>query len=345
MNGNKTVTLADIAVRAGVSSVTVSKALSGQKGVSEKVREQIRELAEEMGYSKPKRNPFGEDNSVTIGILVAGRFMKEEKSFYWSLIQHITRFSFEKNSFCILEAVETEDEKSLRLPGLVSGRKADGLIVIGNFRPEYEKEVIQKARMPVLFADARPADSGCDAVVTDNYTGAWIVTDYLLSLGCRRIAFVGTLLETSSIDERYFGYLRALIGKGIRFQDEWLIQDRDPEVGVIDPVHFIRLPDELPEAFFCNCDRTAKLLIEKLENAGLRVPEDILVAGFDNFLPGGGEEEAGITTYAVDMEGMAKKVVHMIRHKIQSSYSYGLVSVSGSFLERGSTQKRKMETK
>lgn len=334
----KTVKLADIAARAGVSTVSVSKALSGQKGVSEKVREQILLLAEEMGYIKPQRGLAGEDYSVTIGVLVAARFMKEGKSFYWSLIQHITRFAFEKSSFCILEAVEAEDEKSLRLPGLLSGRKADGLIVLGNFRPEYEREVIRQARIPVLFVDARPADPGCDAVVTDNYFGGRIMTEYLLSLGCRSIAFVGTTLVTSSIDERFFGYLRALMGKGIRFREEWLIPDRDPEIGVIDPVQYFALPEELPDAFFCNCDRTAQMLIEKLEQIGLRVPEDILVAGFDDFLPGGGEEEAGITTYAVDMEGIAQKAVHMIRHKIRSPYSYGFVSVSGSFLERASTR-------
>ena len=336
--GEKTVKLADIAQRAGVSTVSVSKALSGQKGVSERVREQILHLAEEMGYTKPQRTPSGEDYSVTIGVLVAERFMKEGKSFYWSLIQYITRFSFEKSSFCILEAVEAEDEKSLRLPGLLSARKADGLIVLGNFRPEYENEVIQKAAIPVLFVDARPADPGCDAVVTDNYFGGRIMTEYLVSQGCRTIAFVGTPLVTSSIDERFFGYLRALMGKGIKFRDEWLIQDRDPEIGEIDPVNYIALPAELPEAFFCNCDRAAQMLIEKLEKTGLRVPEDILVAGFDDFLPGGQQEEAGITTYAVDMEGMAKKAVHMIRHKIRSPYSYGLVSVSGSFLERRSTR-------
>ena len=336
---DKTVRLADIAERAGVSTVSVSKALSGQKGVSEKVREQILDLAEEMGYVKQQKSFSDEEYSVTIGVLVADRFMKEEKSFYWSLIQHIIRYSFEKNCFCILEAIETEDEKQMRLPGLVSGRKADGLIVLGNFLPEYEREVIRKAGMPVLFVDARPSDPGCDAVVTDNYFGARVVTEYLCSLGCRKIAFVGTLLVTSSIDERFFGYIRALLGNEIQFQEEWLIKDRDPEIGVIDPVHFIELPEKLPEAFFCNCDRTASMLIEKLGKAGLRVPEDVVVAGFDNFLPGGGEEEAGITTYAVDMEGIAKKAVHMIRHKIRSPYSYGFVSVSGRFVERGSSKK------
>lgn len=337
---DRMVTMSDIAARAGVSTVSVSKALSGQKGVSAEVREQIQALAEEMGYRHVHRKREGGQLSVTVGILVAERFMREGKSFYWSVIQELTRVVLERKSFCVLEAVTAEDEERVQLPGLFTGEKADGFIVLGAFRPEYEKSLIREAKRPVLFVDTRPADPSCDAVVSDNYAGGRIMTDYLFSLGFRRIAFVGTLLSTSSIDERFFGYCRSLIGHGERVADEWVIPDRDLKDGIIDPERFIRLPERMPEAFFCNCDRVAEMLIEKLQRAGYRVPDDISVAGYDNFLPGGNVEEAGITTYALDIREIARKTFHMIRHKIASPYSYGLVSVSGTFLERGSARKR-----
>lgn len=330
------VTLAEIASRAGVSVVSVSKALSGKKGVSDEMRKYILELAQEMGYKKSIVTSEEKKDVDRIGILVADRFMREEGSFYWSMIQKITREAMEKNCFCVLEAVGASDEKEGIYPGLISGGRADGLIVLGAFSAVYEKMLTEHAGIPILFVDTRPSVQGWDAIMSDNYTGGRTMTDYLLSRGCRNIAFVGTLLMTSSIDERFFGYVRSLMGKGQRPREEWLIPDRDPVNGVIDPERYIQLPKEMPDAFFCNCDWTASLLIEKLKKAGYRVPEDIKVVGYDNFLPYGDEEEAGITTYALDSVGMAERAVHMIRHKIRYPYSYGLVSVSGSLIKRTS---------
>ena len=322
--------------RAGVSIVSVSKALAGKKGVSDEMRERILDLAQEMGYKKNAASPKGKKNPIRIGVIVADRFMREERSFYWSMIQEITREAMGKDCFCVLEVVEARDEQELESPGLITGGRADGLIVLGAFDAAYEKALAERARIPLLFVDARPSVEGCDAVMSDNYTGGRTMTDYLFSQGCRKIAFVGTLLMTSSIDERFFGYARSLMGNGLRPRESWMIPDRDPVSGVIDPERFIQLPGEMPDGFFCNCDRTACFLIDKLRKAGYRVPEDIKVAGYDNFLPDTDVEEAGITTYALDHEEMAAKAVHMIRHKILSPYSYGMVSVSGSFLKRTS---------
>lgn len=330
------VTLADIAKRAGVSVVSVSKALSGKKGVSAEMRHQILSIAQEMGYRKSAVSAEGKAESARIGILVADRYMREERSFYWSMIQEITRKAMEKGCFCVLEAVGAGDEKEGISPGLIIGGRADGLIVLGAFSSVYEKNLAEHAGIPLVFVDTRPSVEGFDAVMSDNYTGGRTMTDYLFSQGCRNIAYVGTLLMTPSIDERFFGYARSLMGHGLKPKENWIIPDRDPADGVIDPERFIQLPDEMPDAFFCNCDRTANILKEKLENAGYRVPEDIKVAGYDNFLPDTDEEEAGITTYALDCPGMAARAVHMIRHKIRSPYSYGLVSVSGAFLKRTS---------
>lgn len=273
---------------------------------------------------------------MRIGILVSAKFMKNNRSFYWSLIQEITVLALKKKSFCILEAVDREAEEEGHSPNILSGDRADGLLVIGTFRAFYEQLIVKNADIPVIFVDSRPTVAGYDAVMNDNFAGGTAMTDYLFSQGCSRIAFVGTPLMTSGIDERFFGYMRSLLGHGKGPGEAWVIPDRDPANGEIDAERFIQLPDELPDAFFCNCDVTAQILIEKLRAAGHRVPEDVLVAGFDDYLDEGDEEGAGITTYAVDRKGMAEKAVHMILHKIESPYSYGLVSVRGSMRKRRS---------
>ena len=90
----KAVRLADIGKKLNVSTVTVSKALSGQKGVSEELRAKIIQLADEMGYQKSEsRKNTNEGKSFTLGIIVADRYVSENQSFYWKLYQEIGRRS------------------------------------------------------------------------------------------------------------------------------------------------------------------------------------------------------------------------------------------------------------
>ena len=84
----KAVKLADIAERVGVSTVTVSKALSGQKGVSEEVREKIHSIAEELGYQQPSAARKSQNHkNFNIGILISERFLVKYESFYWQMYQ------------------------------------------------------------------------------------------------------------------------------------------------------------------------------------------------------------------------------------------------------------------
>ena len=86
----KSVRLSDIGARLNVSTVTVSKALSGQKGVSEEMRAKIVSLADEMGYVRTTSSEKNEErSSYTIGVVVAERFLNESQSFYWKLYQEI----------------------------------------------------------------------------------------------------------------------------------------------------------------------------------------------------------------------------------------------------------------
>ena len=113
----KAVKLADIAERVGVSTVTVSKALSGQKGVSEEVREKIRSIAEELGYQQPSAARKSQNQkSYNIGILISERFLDKYESFYWQMYQAVATRATAKECFTMLEVIGmSEEEVSLIL--------------------------------------------------------------------------------------------------------------------------------------------------------------------------------------------------------------------------------------
>ena len=105
------------------------------------------------------------------------------------------------------------------------------------------------------------------------------MTEHLISTGRRNIGFVGSVLSTSSIMDRYLGYVKAMLRAGLPIRDDWRLEDRDDQ-GKFMP---FSLPHEMPDAFVCNCDAVAYNLVETLKRNGYRVPQDVAVTGYDDY--------------------------------------------------------------
>ena len=312
----KTVRLIDIGKKLNVSAVTVSKALSGQKGVSEEMREKIICLADEMGYKRNRiQSEEIKEESFTIGVIVADRYLGENQSFYWKLYQEISKWAISRNCFPMLEVISREVEKRRELPRVIIEKKADGLIVMGEFKHGYAEFLAENIPVPTVSLDTTGRGKVTDCVVSNNLMGGYEMTNYLFDMGHSRIGFVGTRLSTTSID------------------------DRDRETGFVDVENKFELPQEMPTAFFCNCDGTASLLVRKLKQKGYSVPDDISVVGFDNYIS---DQFAGVglTTYEINTREMARRTVHIILHKLKNdNYSTGIFMLPGKFVERDSVRR------
>lgn len=331
----KTVRLADIANKIGVSTVTVSKALADKEGVGEELRKKIKKLAMEMGYrQKTPSNVKSGSKTGNIGIVIPARFVDQKYSFYWDMYERVVNWLTYFGYYGILEILKCEDEEALALPRIVNDNKVDGLIIMGQVHPEYMQLIYEEKHVPVIFLDAYNSYFGCDAVISDGYYGMYMVTNYLIEKGHQDIAFVGTISATSSISDRYFGYCRAMLERGIEVTKDMVIPDRDLETGIVK----VALPKKLPTAFACNCDMTAYQLINVLKEEGYRVPEDISVVGFDNYILSE-ISNPKITTYEVDMDGMAKASAERLIKKINNkSYNPGLKITVGKIIVKESVR-------
>ena len=148
---------------------------------------------------------------------------------------------------------------------------------------------------------------------------------------------MGNVDVTSSIADRFWGYRRALRENHIKFEEQWEIQDRDESGKTLEVI--LDSPNGM-DAFVCNCDYTAYALIQDLTDAGYSVPEDVSVVGFDNYLPVGMDHK--ITTYAVDMEYMAKLCVRSLIRKIKhKKYVSGIQIVTGQVIHKQTVRTRK----
>lgn len=326
----KQITLVDIANVCGTSKVTVSKALAGKNGVSDELRKRIFEVAEEMGYVPVKSAMVTE----TIGVLIPERFINPNGSFYWALYNSLVQRLKAENISCIQENLTAEEEKNLTMPKFITGKKINALISLGQLNSAYIEKLSKEAEHIVLL-DYYTPDIDADCIVTNGFMGGYKLTTYLISKGHREIGFVGTRLATSSIFDRYMGYMKAMLEHNLPINDSWIIDDRSVNNELYEKITF---PDVLPTAFVCNCDETAFKVIRDLKARAVSVPDDISIVGYDNYLISE-ISDPPITTINVDSGEMAELAVSTLLERIRNPKHPSRMQVlSGKLVIKGSVK-------
>lgn len=332
----KTVRLADIAERMQVSVVTVSNALTGQKGVSEELRTRIRQVAAEMGYQPRSAPETTAKRVLNVGVVISEKYLGDYPSYYWKIYQELSLTAGIHNCVILFEVLRHERERLLELPLFAMEQQIHGMIVIGEIGSAYLKRLKEQAEFPVVLVDFTKKGVMMPSIMADNYYGMYKMVSYLIDRGHQDIAYVGTLLVSNSITDRYFGYRKALLEHGIEAREGWVLDDRTME----GQVERIRLPEPMPTAFACNSDLTASVLIRQLEELGYRIPEDISVVGFDNYLYEG-LCDVRITSYEVDTREMVRCAIKMIVSMAEKGAApTDMRLISGKIVEKDSVKRR-----
>ena len=329
----KTVTMKDIAMKLGVSTVTVSKALTDKEGVGDELRATIKEMAKQMGYRYTigaKAQKTGK--SYNIGIILESHYVDfQNDAFYMKMYQNIIKILAKSNYSGIMELITQEMMKEAIMPNILVENKVDGIIVLGQIKSEYLK-MVRDSEIPIVYLDFYDRQMEVDSIITDSVYGTYMLTNYIVSNGHSKIAFVGSIHATASILDRFLGYYRSLLVNNIPFREDYVISDRGDDGLFIE----LDLPEDMPTAFVCNCDELAYILMEKLKAKGYRIPEDISVVGFDNYTFAG-YSSPRLTTVEVNVEAMAQTAVEtLIKRILGEKYIQGRRVISGNLIIRDS---------
>lgn len=336
MAQKKKVRLSDIATKLNISTVTVSKALADKDGVGDDLRQQIKEIAESMGYqTRISEAKYKLSATGNIGILIPSRFFSPNVSYYWHIFNILSTELLSRGYYSIMELLQAEDEQSLSLPRMLKDKKVDGLIILGQTSDSY-LEAINKVYQNFILFDFYSEKLPFDSVSNDNYFCSYMLTDYVISQGHKNIRFVGNFGATTSISDRFMGFQKSMLENHLNCSVNDIINDRDEKGNQIK----FQLPSSknMPSAFICNCDETAANLITALEEKGYKIPDDISVTGFDNYLPQK-KTSVGLTTIYIRPEDLTKTAADLIINKITGQpYTKGRHLVSGSLVKRDSVK-------
>jgi LacI family transcriptional regulator len=325
------VKMSDIAKKLKISTVTVSKALTGKEGVSDKLREQIRRQAEKMNYvynSLPHSMLKG--RSSIIGILIGKKFMGES-SFYWVFFMELLNILRQQKYLGVLEIVTKEDENGPVMPAFLQEGKVDGVIVLGQLSDQYLTTFTSKVSNCV-FLDFYSEIGKCDCISSNNFLASYKLTKLLIDRGHRKIAYIGSTSATTSIMDRYLGFCKAMMESALPYNDA--IEDRD-KLGrsfsefKLEPGNFT--------AYVCNNDRLAGKVIHQLDRLNLKVPGDISVVGFDN-ADATITADVEVTSVEMNVHAMCESAVNsVIRHIEDETYKpHGMVFIEAKLVEKKS---------
>ncbi|MBP1559919.1 MAG: LacI family DNA-binding transcriptional regulator [Oscillospiraceae bacterium] len=329
----KRVTMRDIADKLGITAAAVSKAFTGNGSISDELRNKVINTANDMGYCYEANAHKKKSLSNNIGIIVAERYISDN-SFYFKFIRGISSSLQRHGNYAFFHTLSRYNEEKNILPDIFTTQRVDGIIILGQISDEYTKTVL-KTLIPVVFLDFYNELTANSCIVCDGFYATYEMTNSLIRKGHRKIAFVGNIHSTSSIQDRYLGYAKSLIEHNIPLNDYYCISDRNTEDGKFIP---IELPVIMPTAFVCNCDEIACKLIGQLNNSGFRVPDDISVTGFDNSVYSS-ICSPNITTVEVNTEQMAAIAVDTLLTKIKMpSQQTGMIQVKGKIINKDSVK-------
>ncbi|MBO2447757.1 LacI family DNA-binding transcriptional regulator [Actinomadura barringtoniae] len=274
------VTISQVAERAGVSTATVSRVLSGRGPVSPGVQRKVRRAAEELGYqvnsiARALRN----SRTDTVGMVVPSI----SNPFFTSLVENVEHaLGQEGRELFLCDARSDPEIEARRLASLVA-RNVDGIIVSPSHGTLSGPAVQETAdRLPLVQLDRFVGGTSTDWVGVNDVAAMRLIMDHLHEGGARSAAFVGSLLTNSSTEQRFAGFQRRAEELNIGVDPEHvLLGDYSVDWGETAAARLIEA-GELPDAIVCADDLIALGVTRVCRRYGVDVPTRVQVTGYDN---------------------------------------------------------------
>lgn len=281
MKEKKEVTIYDIAKALQVSPSTVSRALNDNSLVNKTTRKKIQQAATEMGF---RHNSFARNlrnqKTYTIGVI-----MHELRSNFMTLVLSGIEKVTNQAGYDLVIAHSSESyRKEVANVQNLFNKRVDGLIAslafetpdLDHYRPYREKGI------PIVFYDRVEEQSDYPKVIIDNYKCGYEATRHLIKEGCSSIVLVTANLTRNVYAERYRGYKAALKESQIAFEKEKVLVKDLSERCALEAAETVLKMKPMPDGAFITHDLSAAVFMQTIKKAGVRVPEDIAIVGFNN---------------------------------------------------------------
>ncbi|WP_442588720.1 LacI family DNA-binding transcriptional regulator [Pedobacter sp. AW31-3R] len=281
MKTDKVITIYDIAERLNLAPSTVSRGLQDNPAVNPRTKKKIFDAANEMGY---RFNTFARNlrnqRTNTIGVIVP----RLNSYFISDILAGIEKeLNGAGYNMLISQSLELE-ENEIKYAKAMLHNRVDGLIVnlAANTRNLDHFDEYIRHHIPLLFVDRVIENDDFNKVVINNTKAGYDVTSHLIAQGCKSIAHLTGSLMRNVYEDRKSGYQKALAEHHIPYREELVLETDLTEASAVKAAEHILQMKNRPDALFVANDLSAVICMKVFQDAGLRIPEDMAIAGFNN---------------------------------------------------------------
>lgn len=277
------VSIKDIAQEAKVTPGTVSRALRDSPRVNPETKKRIQRLAEEMGYSPDAQaRSLVVGRTHTIGVVVTTM----TDPFISSVVQAIESTAHDHGYAVVLTSSDDVPEREIEAVKMLQSRRVDGVIVTSSRVGALYQDELDQLRVPVVLINSLVQHDGGQtfSIGVDNHHGGYLATKHLIQQGHWRIAYVASPADRSDNTERMTGYRDALTETGLDSDPTLIVEGTGRAGGGQRALPVFLALDNPPSAVFCYNDMTAIGLIGAAREAGLSLPRDLAIVGFDDIV-------------------------------------------------------------
>jgi LacI family transcriptional regulator len=281
MKIKKEITIYDIAKALNISPSTVSRGLKNHPHIRKETKKNIIAKAKEMGYQQNKfASNLRQKHTNTIGVVVP----KLDSYFMATVISGIEKITAQYGYGLIISQSQESWKKEISCISTLFNSRVDGLLISLAFNTKNLEHfnVLLNKDIPVVFFDRVTDCDGCISIVIDNYKACYEATSHLIEQGCKRIVHIGGNLLRNVYSERFNGYKQALADHKLEFdQNLVVISDMTGPAGTDTAKKILKMIPR-PDGIFASNDTTAVAAMVELERAGVIIPDEIAVVGFNN---------------------------------------------------------------
>jgi LacI family transcriptional regulator len=273
-------TLRDVALRAGVSIGSASAVVNGTAAVSAAMREKVLRAVEELGYA-----PDGVARSLRLGrTRTIGLVLPDITNPHFAGMASAIEVNCDAAGYTLMLCNTADDPaKEIRHLRLMRTQRVDGIVLVPGGATIEAEPLRQAIAAPTVLVDRAIDGFDCDAVLLDNRAASRMVVEYLIRSGHRRIGIIVGPAALSITDERLAGYRETLAENGLSFEESLVVAGEfQPEPAYRAAVSLLHRRPR-PTAIFSTSNHTTIGTMKALADQGFRCPQDISVAGIDDF--------------------------------------------------------------
>jgi LacI family transcriptional regulator len=272
-------TIREVAKRAGVSPITVSRVVNNSDYVNQATKKRVQAAIRQMGYvPNTLARSLRSRRTSTLALVLT-----DITNPFWTTVARGAEDAASKAGFSMmLGNTDESEEKQGRYITALLEKRIDGILFVPVGNTSAVIRMVKRQNVPVVVLDRRISGAKADVVRCDSEGGAFKLTKLLLSLGHRRIAVLSGPGNISTAEDRVHGYQRALSEQGVPLQSELMQYGRfTVESGAEMADRMLRLAPR-PTAIFAGNNFIAIGALKAVQEARLRVPEDVALVGFDD---------------------------------------------------------------